>query len=285
MASPALVSPSPRERSEFVLTDHDFRQIAAFVQAQTGIQLPPHKKNLVYSRLARRLRELKLDTFRAYLEFLNRPEGVAETARMINALTTNHTKFFREEHHFQHLAASALPEILARKTRKLRIWSAGCSLGAEPYTIAMVLQETLPDAASWDIKILATDLDTDVLDKASAGIYGSDAQKDIPAKYFRGAVSLTLDASGQVVMPEQFKRWMHFKQLNFLHPWPMKQKFDLIFCRNVLIYFDRPTQDDLFQRFSQYLTPNGYLYIGHSETIRGMEAIYRPCGKTIYQKV
>jgi chemotaxis protein methyltransferase CheR len=148
-----------------------------------------------------------------------------------------------------------------------------------------VLQEMIPDLHAWDVKILATDLDTDVLDKAAAGVYSRDAQKDIPAKYFRAPVALEKDSSGNVVMPDSLKRLMHFKQLNFLHPWPMKQKFDLIFCRNVLIYFDRATQDDLFQRFSQYLTPSGYLYIGHSETIRGLESVYRPCGKTIYQKV
>jgi len=271
---------------EFEFTSADFAFIAATVGRCAGIALGAHKRNLVYGRLARRLRALQLDSFEQYCELLKSPEGEGEIGLMVNAITTNMTSFFRESHHFDHLrgllerrAASRTPGTQPR----LRIWSAGCSTGEEPYSIAMTLREAFKDQlAGWDIRILATDIDTHVLATAQAGIYPDERSSAIPASY---RVRYTEGGSGEtLVMSATLRSLIAFKPLNLLEDWPMKGPFDAIFCRNVVIYFDKPTQRRLFNRFADILRPDGWLYIGHSETLFRVCDRFAPAGRTVYRK-
>lgn len=275
------------ERQEFRLTDDDFRTIASIVYDESGIVLKDHKKNMVYSRLARRLRELRLTSFGEYCALLQGGDGVAEMGVFINAITTNLTKFFRESHHFDHLAQQALPEALADAAhtgrRRLRIWSAGCSSGEEPYSIAMTLAEHFPQLSNWDARILATDLDTNMVARASAGQYTASSLDEMPVS-LRNRYFATTSEDGRNVASDALRRLIAFKQLNLLRTWPMKGPFDVIFCRNVMIYFDSETKSGLVRRFAEMLKPNGFLYIGHSETLLDKQTDFSLCGRTIYRK-
>ena len=261
-----------------------FARLREIVRDRTGIHLGDHKRQLCQTRLARRLRALDLATFEDYLAELERT-GSGEPAELINAITTNVTAFFREPHHFELLATRILPELARDATRaRLRLWSAGCSSGEEPWSLAMVLDEArLP--ARWDAKILATDIDTDVLARASEGIYADDRLAQLGAgrreRYFsRG----TGARSGQWRIAELLRSRVAFRSLNLFDPWPMRRPFDVIFCRNVIIYFDEPSKQRLVRRFVDALAPGGYLFLGHSESlihgVRGLE----PRGHTCYRK-
>lgn len=267
---------------EFEYRPDDFLAIAQLLEERTGIHLPPHKDQLVYSRLAKRLRALGLPTFAAYRAYLAEPEGGGELMRMVNALTTNLTRFFREPHHFAHLKAH-LADLVGRKSssRRLRLWSAGCSTGPEPYSLALVLRDVVPDLAKWDAKILATDIDTDVLSLAEAGRYARDAIADVPGPYQRYFTGLGTD---EVEVAAKIRGLVTFKPLNLIGPWPFKGPFDAIFCRNVAIYFAPETQTQLFARFRDMLTEDGYLYIGHSETLPQLSDRLELVGQTIYRR-
>lgn len=269
--------------TEVVLTAEDFRAITAMVREASGIVLSDGKRELVYSRLRRRLRALDIDSFSVYRRTLDGPEGGAERVRMINAITTNLTGFFREEHHFDFLANELLPT-LPRARRRLRIWSAGCSSGEEPYTIATTLHRAMPDLDSWDARILATDIDTDMIAAGSAGRYAMERTSTIPAE-LRLAHVHRID-SATVEMGSELKSLIAFRQLNLLDsPWPMKGPFDAIFCRNVVIYFDKPTQRILFDRYADLLTHGGHLFVGHSETLHAVTDRFRHIGRTIHRRV
>ena len=267
----------------FALSERDFARLASIATSATGIQLGPAKQNMMASRLGRRLRELGLADFGSYVDLVEADEG--ERRRFINAMTTNLTGFFREAHHFEHLRTTALPQLMAARAteRRLRIWSAGCSTGQEPYSIAMVLAKSLGDQ-TWDARILATDVDSDVLGRASRAVYPLDAVQSVPKSY-RTAVQRgcgTREGDARVV--PDVVRLVTFRELNLLGPWPMKQAYDVIFCRNVAIYFDRPTKERLLDRFRSLLAPDGWLYIGHSETIQHDGHGFRPMGQTIYRR-
>lgn len=272
------------EPGEFPLSDREFARIQARVQAHAGIALSDGKRTLAVSRLAKILRRNKFASFGAYLDFLER-DGSAEDAQdFINALTTNLTRFWREEHHFTHLV-SYVGEIIARRTRtdqnrRLRIWSAGCSTGQEPYTIAMVLLEKYPELQRWDCKILATDIDTAVLARAMTGIYPASELHELSPERARLLERLP---DGHIRVPDTAARLVSFKPLNLLGPWPMKGKFDAIFCRNVTIYFDKSTQAELIGRFEDVLMPRGMLYVGHSENLGIHSHDFRLVDKTAYQ--
>ena len=269
---------------EIPLTDADFASIVRFVHEASGIALGDTKRDLVYGRLRRRLRMLGLGSFAAYRSLLDGPEGAAERVRMVNAITTNLTGFFREMHHFEHLAREVLPKLRgARGNRRLRIWSAGCSSGEEPYTIAMTLRAAMPDLAQWDARILATDIDTDMVAHGAAGLYDAQRAASIPEGYRRGAVQKQPD--GRMAMGDPLRSLITFKPLNLLGQWPMRGPFDVIFCRNVVIYFDKPTQRALFDRYAEILAPDGHLYIGHSETLFRVSERFVHLGRTIYRKV
>jgi chemotaxis protein methyltransferase CheR len=269
-----------------LLGDAEFEFIRHVIAENAGIVLGPNKRQLVQGRLARRLRELGLPSYESYCDHV-RNSGPEELVGLINALTTNVTAFFRENHHFEALASYMIPEALKRnqQTRRLRIWSAGCSTGEEPYCIAMVLSETLPSSERWDAKILATDIDSDVIASAQQGIYSMDRLAAVPEARLRRCFRRGIGAnSGQAMVQPDISRLVTFRTLNLQQSWPMSGPFDIIFCRNVMIYFDQPTRERLVTRFASLLAPNGYLCLGHSESIHAGTAPFQLVGKTIYRK-
>ena len=226
---------------------------------------------------------MKLGSFAEYLDFLETKGTGADAQEFVNALTTNLTRFWREEHHFDHLIGHIGDLMKARTSvgdKRLRIWSAGCSTGQEPYTIAMSLLHAHPELKRWDFKILATDIDTSVIAKAATGVYAEGELNGLSAERSRMFERL---GDGRIRVPQDAARIVSFKPLNLMAPWPMKGPFDAIFCRNVAIYFDKPTQGEVFGRLGRILMPGGYLYIGHSENVGSASAAFRLVGKTIYQ--
>ncbi|HEX7045112.1 MAG TPA: protein-glutamate O-methyltransferase [Burkholderiales bacterium] len=277
--------PPPVGLPTFKLTDAEFRRLRDFIHAHTGIALSDHKRALVYARLARRLRHHKLESFADYYALLTErdPEG-EELVEMINCITTNKTDFFREPHHFRFLKDRLFPEVRARGARRVRIWSAGTASGEEAYTIAMTVREAFPPGELWDIRILATDIDTRVLAHAERGEYTYEQAERIPPallhKYFEAGDAGRVRAKGAL------KDLIRFRRLNLMDdPWPMRGPFDAIFCRNVIIYFDRPTQRRLVERFSRLLRPEGYLLLGHSESLVDGGGRLRHMGQSVYQYV
>ena len=264
------------------MTESDYKFISKTVYDECGIVLSEQKKDMVYSRIARRIRLLQLRSFSDYIRYLE-SNVENEFCYFINAITTNLTSFFREPHHFEFLEQKLLP-IMKRNhadDNRVRIWSAGCSTGMEPYSIAMTLFNKFP--GHWDFKILATDLDTNVLDTAKSGTYEAQSITGIDDSHLSSFFKL--DASSQKYrVKDKLKSLITFKQLNLLDEWPMKGPFDVIFCRNVVIYFDLATKNKLFERYAKLLRPNGYLILGHSETMSRDVKMYKPLGSTIYQK-
>jgi len=281
-------APSVDPTREFSFSDADFYGFVELARMHTGIALADSKRNLIYSRLSRRLRALGLGSFADYRALLLSPEGTSEIEHFINAISTNLTKLFREAHHFDHLrshvAARFAQSVRARPCGRLRIWSAGCSTGEEPYTIAMVLRREMPDIARHDVRLLATDIDTEVLGKAARGEYSLAALDDVPAAY-RDLIP-PRGGSGTVVMDERLRGLIRFRRLNLMEePWPFGGHFDAVFCRNVMIYFDGPTKTKLIDRFVQKLKPGGWLYIGHSESLLGSHDKLELVGRTIYRRL
>ena len=253
---------------EFQFTADDFRTIAATLHAAAGIALPESKATLVYSRLAKRLRALGLESFREYCKLVTGAEGLDERQQMIVALTTNVTRFFREPHHFEHLKEKVLPPLLtaAKRGGSVRIWSAACSNGQEPYSIALTILSLMPDAPNYDVKILATDIDTQMLAEARAGVYSSQIVAAVPgdlrARWF--------EREGENLrVAEPVRQLVTFNELNLIGDWPMRRQFQAIFCRNVVIYFEEETQSKVFSRFLPLMSPDARLYIGHSERVCG----------------
>ena len=273
--SSALASFGPLRASEFEMTDRDFKEIAAMVYADAGIYLPDTKSTLVYSRLVKRLRSLRLESFRDYCDLVGSATGAAERLEMLSALTTNVTRFFREPHHFEHLRVHVLPPLLdaARRGGRVRLWSAACSTGPEPYSMALTVLSAEPNAAALDVRILATDIDPRVVEEGRIGVYPAAALADAPAglrkRYFTpvgGDERRGLQAS------DELRRLVVFRTLNLNAAWPMPGRFHAIFCRNVVIYFDEATQQAVWSKFVGKLEPGGILYIGHSERVTGAAA-------------
>lgn len=268
---------------DFVLGEEQFQQIAEIMGQHAGIVLSDTKKHLVYGRLVKRLRLLDLSGFDEYLELIN-SSGNEEFEHFVNALTTNLTSFFREPKHFEFLEKTLVPMLVQNKSEPvIRIWSAGCSTGEEPYSIAMSVSEMLP--RDWSVRILATDLDSTVVAHARAGIYSSDrvsgiSQDRLRRWFLQGKGS----NSGNVRVKPEIAQSIAFKPLNLLHDWPFRQSFDVIFCRNVVIYFDKVTQAKLFDRFANVLAPAGHLFVGHSETLYKVTDRFNLLGNTIYRK-
>ncbi|WP_455221190.1 CheR family methyltransferase [Kaarinaea lacus] len=273
---------------EFLFTDRDFLILRDLVNHHTGISLSDAKRELVYSRLTRRLRQLNLKCFSKYCELLQSDAMGEELVHFTNALTTNLTSFFREPHHFDYFGKVLLPELVARKSgnQRYRFWSAGCSTGEEPYTMAMCIRESLPFPNNYDIKILATDLDSSVLDTAISGIYPTEKlQTILPHRQKKWFYKDGAYEHGLRQISPELQQLITFRQLNLMHDWPMKGPFDAIFCRNVVIYFDKPTQRILIDRFANLLDPGGYLFLGHSESLFKVSDRFKLVGQTIYQKI
>jgi len=270
---------------DLVFTDADFNFIRRVVVEQTGITLSEQKRELVYGRLAKRLRALDLQTFAQYCSHLE--QNPDELHELVNAITTNLTSFFREPYHFDYLRDTLLPDLLRSnaQSRRIRIWSAGCSTGEEPYTIAMVLRDALPAGQGWDAKILATDIDSNVLAKAQQGVYAEERASGVPERYQRRSFRRGQgDNAGMLRVSDEVRSLITFRQLNLMQEWPMRGPFDVIFCRNVVIYFDKPTQRRLFDRYADLLVDGGHLFIGHSETLFKVSERFTLIGRTIYRK-
>ncbi|MEJ0096644.1 MAG: protein-glutamate O-methyltransferase [Methylocella sp.] len=271
---------------EFHLSRGDFRQIAAMLHDDAGIYLSESRAALVYSRLAKRLRVLGLSSFRDYCALIAGSEGIDERQKMVAALTTNVTRFFREPHHFQHLETAVLPPLLeaARGGGRARLWSAACSNGQEPYSIALTILSSMPDAARFDVKVLASDIDPNMLAEGREGIYAEDLLEPVPAKLRTRWFVPVGDGSRRFSVAAELRELVVFRELNLFGAWPMKGAFQAIFCRNVAIYFEEEMQMKLWSRFAPMLSPGGRLYIGHSERLVGTAATAFECeGVTAYR--
>lgn len=268
--------------ADLVIAEREFRRICEMAHRAAGIVLGPGKRDMVVGRLRRRLRANGLSDFVAYVSLLDGPAGESERVEMINALTTNLTHFFREKHHFDHLGSVVLRGLPATQKR-LRIWSAGCSSGEEPYSIAMTLHEALSDIAARDARILATDIDTAMVRRGREGRYDAARAEEIPTQ-LRARHTKRLPDGGIEMLPAS-RDLISFLPLNLLDAWPMRGPFDVIFCRNVMIYFDKATQRELLDRFAELLQPNGILYVGHSETLHRATSRFQHLGETIYRRV
>ena len=278
-AAPSLVD------GEFAFTAEDLRFIAAIVHEQSGIVLSDAKAALVYSRLAKRLRVLGLRSFGEYRSRLADERGT-ERREMLAALTTNVTRFFREPHHFEHLKTRVLPPLLqkAREGGRIRLWSSACSSGQEPYSMALTLLSVMPEAGRYDIRILATDIDPNMVAQGREGCYGDSDIAGVPAPSRRWFIAAASDSSKRWQVCDELRRLVTFRELNLIGDYPMKGRFDAIFCRNAVIYFDDATQVTVWARLTRMLTAGGALYIGHSERVTGdAQAFLRPDGVTTYR--
>jgi chemotaxis protein methyltransferase CheR len=271
---------------EFEFSEEDFQALRRLVKQHTGINLTDQKRELVYGRLARRLRALDLQSFREYRELVA-SDGGTELVNLCNAITTNLTAFFREPHHFEYLATHVLHPLLSNPppNRRVRIWSAGCSTGEEPYSLAMTVLEAVPEIARWDIRILATDLDSDVLDRGRRGRYSGERLRALaPARRERFFREVREEKETAYEIRPEVARLVSFKHLNLMHAFPMKGPFDAIFCRNTVIYFDKDTQRDLFARMTHLQRPGDLLFLGHSETLFKVSGAHTLVGRTIYRR-
>ncbi len=272
------------------LSDGDFQLISKVIYDTWGIKMPPAKKTMLSSRLNKRVKVLQLGSYKEYIDYVLSPEGRKnEWSHLIDAVSTNKTDFFREKQHFDFMTRTMLPhlapELRKQGNRTLRIWSAGCSSGEEPYTMAMVLAEYERINPWFSFSVTATDINNQVLSHANNGIYDNEKIGTVPAniryRYFmKGTGS---QAGLHRIVPELRKRVM-FKRLNLMaNNFAFKAGFDIIFCRNVIIYFDRPTQSKLFQKFYDNLSPSGFMFIGHSENLHSMEGKFSKIESAIYQ--
>ena len=268
------------------LSDREFVRLSEFIHGECGIKVTEAKKIMLEGRLQKRLRKLGLGSFAAYCEYLFSPEGMEkELTFMIDEVTTNKTDFFREPAHFQFLTESVVPD-LTRSRRRLTIWSAGCSSGEEPYTLAMVLSAYADRLPGFEFIVLATDISTSVLSKAEKAIYDEDRIAPVPAEFKRKYLLRSKDrAKRSVRIVPQLRSHVRFRRLNFMDgDFGFREPIDVIFCRNVIIYFDKPTQEKLLNRFCRHLAPGGYVFMGHSEALIDMNVPLVPVAPTVYRK-
>lgn len=277
------------EKEEYKLSDKEFIFISDVVYEHCGINLHDGKKELVRARLSKRIRTLKMNSFAEYLDFALADRNGDEFYEMIDSLSTNLTSFFRENKHFDFLNTKFLPNLYETKTKigstKLRCWSAGCSTGEEPYTIAITLLDFFENKKSWDIKILATDVSTRVLKKAQNGFYESQRVEPLTGMQKQKYLTKCKNSDkGDYAVKDNLKKIITFRYLNLMEPFPFNGPIDFIFCRNVMIYFDKPTQENLISRYHNVLAPGGILFTGHSESLTGIKHNFKYIQPTIYQK-
>ena len=276
-----------RKEREFTFSKKDFSFLAKLVFGHTGIVLKDQKFEMVYARLARRIRKLQLKDFKEYVALLKGDDADTELSYLVDAITTNLTKFFRESHQLKDFAHTILSEAEANVKKggekKLRIWSAACSSGQEPYSIAMIIASYLKNYQDWDILILATDIDRNMLEKGNEGVYSVEEIGNLPDKFVKKFIHEQDD--GKCEIDQDIKKIVRFKHLNLLHDWPFKNDFDAIFCRNVIIYFDNETKEMLVDKFVQRIKPDGMLYLGHSEALVNDRDELTPQGRASFRKV
>jgi chemotaxis protein methyltransferase CheR len=266
----------------------DYRRLATLIEDHSGIRMPDTKRTMVEGRLRKRLRALQMSDFREYCDFLFEQDGMDhEQVHLIDAVTTNKTEFFREPDHFAFLQKEALPRLLAGRPgedRQIKVWSAASSIGAEPYTIAMVLADLAAGPQPFRFQVLGTDICTAVLDQAVTAVYPLEMMDQVPATLQQRYVMRSLDKNRKLVriVPE-LRRQVHFRQLNLMEGrYPVDTDMDVIFCRNILIYFDKPTQRAVLTRLARHLRPGGYLILGHSESMAGVDLPLRQIAPTIF---
>ncbi len=276
-----------RRSREFAFTRRDFDFLRKVSNTRTGIVVSDDKFDMFYSRLSRRVRLLGLKDFSEYCDLLSNETEEREVLELVNALTTNLTAFFRENHHFDYLTRTLVPEFLQRNRqyRRLRIWSSGCSTGEEPYSLAIALRESLPETGGWDVRILATDIDSAVLSKAAEAVYPAERVAGVEQGRLRRWFQRGRGArSGMVRLKPEIRSLVEFYQLNLIQEWAMSEPMDFIFCRNVMIYFDKKTRVKLVERYANNLCDGGYLFIGHSESLFNLTDRFELIGNTIYRK-
>lgn len=282
------VQANSSDRSVDQLSAKNFRRLSAFVNSYSGIKMPDGKQTMLEGRLRRRLRATGFSSLDAYCTYLFEDGGLeTEAIALIDAVTTNKTDFFREPKHFEYLQHTALPSLVRSGKTSLRFWSAACSVGAEPYTIAMVLADYAEHSRPLDYFILATDLSTDVLTAARKGVYHKGMLAPVSDDYMRRFVNRSSDPRSDLVrISPNLRSKVGFARMNFMDDsYPVGEPMDVIFCRNVLIYFDKATQAKVLTRLCDCLVPGGYLFIGHSESITGFNLPIRTVGNTIFQKI
>jgi len=273
------------------IKDKEFKQFSSFIYERVGILMPQAKKTMLEARLQKRLKTLAMDSFEEYAQFVFSPEGQkTELVHLIDVITTNKTDFFREPVHFEHLTKKALPAIMNRKGRNgsdpVRIWSAGCSSGEEPYTLAMVLNDFAAAHHGFRFSILASDISSRILETAKTAIYPEERTDCIAPQIKNNYLLRSKDRNrGLIRICPELRSQVLFRRINFMDAdFGIAEKMDIIFCRNVVIYFDKPTQQNLMQKFHRQLRPGGYLFLGHSETLNGIEVDFTTVGSTVYQK-
>ena len=273
------------------LSDADFHRLAKYIEGELGIRMPDSKKVMIESRLQKRMRHFKLGSFREYVDFVFSPQGKeSELINMIDAVTTNKTDFFREADHFDFLIETIVPETERRfgsgLAKPFSVWSAGCSTGEEPYTIAMVLEEYREKEPRFSYRIFASDLSTQVLAKAQAGVYDAEKAEVVPLSYKKKYMLKGKDPqSGLVRMKPELRARLSFARINFMDEhYQADDSFDVVFCRNVIIYFERKIQELILGRLCSHVRPGGYLVLGHSETLTGMNVPLRSVAPTIYAR-
>ncbi|MDO9632887.1 MAG: protein-glutamate O-methyltransferase [Humidesulfovibrio sp.] len=271
------------------MNDRIFERFSEFIKTELGIKMPASKKTLLEARLQKRLRELCMGSHEEYCEYLFSPSGMEEElSNLVDVVTTNTTDFFREPKHFDLLSSTVLPDLHARKgsSRSVNIWSAGCSSGEEPYTLSMVLSEFGRVSPGFSFSILATDISTQVLRMAVRAIYPEAKIAPIPVECRKRYLLRSKDRSKKVVrISQEARSHVRFRRLNFMEEFSFDGQLDIIFCRNVVIYFDRQTQETLFSRFCRKLSPGGYLFIGHSESLAGMDLPLELVAPTVYRRI
>jgi len=274
------------------ITDKEFRKLGEYIHTRYGIKMPPVKKTMLEARLQKRLRTLGMSSFSEYSKYLFSPDGLKdELVNMVNMVTTNKTDFFREPQHFDYLVEEALPTIEREWgggiRRPLKIWSAGCSTGEEPYTMAMVLSEYAAKHSGFSFEVMGSDISTTVLEKAKTAIYKHFKVDPVPMELKKKYLLRNRDRSrDEVRIVPELRRQVHFRRINFIEDdFGLREKMDIIFCRNVIIYFDRPTQEKLLNRLSGHLRDQGFIFMGHSETLSGLNVPLRPVVPTVYRKI
>ncbi len=269
------------------MNEADFKKFSHLIKGEFGIKMPITKKTMLEARLQKRLRALGFCNHSQYCDYLFSPGGFErELTQLIDVVTTNTTDFFREPKHFEMMLSTVLPDLTRRTQRPLKVWSAGCSSGEEPYTLCMVLSEFAEKNPEFNFSLLATDISTDILRKAMNAVYPMSKVEVIPMMLKKKYLLKSKDKNkGLVRVAPELRKKVDFRRLNFMEPFPFKDHKDIIFCRNVVIYFDRATQDQLFKKFCERLNKGGYLFIGHSESISGMDLPVRQIAPTVYQKV
>jgi chemotaxis protein methyltransferase CheR len=266
------------------LTEEEYRRVGELLYRQSRIVLRRGKEQLVRFRLARSLRRLGHDSFTAYLDHVEADASGAELAMMVDLLTTNKTSFFREAAHFEYLSKEVIPELVA-SGEPIRIWSAGCSTGEEPFALAMLLHAALPRAEDHDVRVLATDISARALAWAREALYSGITVREIPPGFARSYLVPVSDDGGVTYrVRDDVRRLVHFARLNLMAAWPMRRRFQVILCRNVMIYFDRETQERLVQRFWDSLVPGGHLFVGHSEVLAPLDHRFRYVRPAVYVK-